>query len=292
MKGIITALVTPFDRDGRLLEEGLREVVRHNIDRMQVDGLYVGGSTGEAFLMSEADRRSALSIVKEEAGDAVTLIAQIGSLDIEEAKRLGLHARDLGYEAISAITPYYYRFSFEEVRAYYETLDEAIGHPMIVYANPSMAGANFDIEKYRQLLAIEGVVGIKFSDADIAKFERLRNAFPDDLLYFGYDEIALVGFTLGCDGVIGSTYNVMGDLTRRVQTLVGEGKCDQARKMQHQIASVIEGIVANSLYPTIKALITAQGAEAGYCKFPFAPLDQRQEENIPILLEAIEKLRR
>src|SRR5690625_5265217 len=88
MKGIITALLTPFNKDGTLNEKGLREVVRHNIDQMNVDGLYVGGSTGESFLMDEDTRRDVLKIVKDEARKDVTLIAQIGSLNIEEVIRL------------------------------------------------------------------------------------------------------------------------------------------------------------------------------------------------------------
>lgn len=104
MKGIMTALITPFNEDGTLNEKGLREVVRQNIDVMKVDGLYIGGSTGESFLMDETMRKELLKIVKDEAGDAVTLIGQIGSLNIEEAIRLGNEAKELGYDALSAIT--------------------------------------------------------------------------------------------------------------------------------------------------------------------------------------------
>ncbi|QKY70775.1 dihydrodipicolinate synthase family protein [Lentibacillus sp. CBA3610] len=67
-------MLTPFNEDGTLKEKGLREVVRHNIDEMNVNGLYVGGSTGESFLMDESNRKDLLKIVKEEA-EMKTLIA-------------------------------------------------------------------------------------------------------------------------------------------------------------------------------------------------------------------------
>ncbi len=290
MKGIITALITPFDTDGFVDEAALRQVVRHNIDVMNVDGLYIGGSTGEAFVMSEEERAKVLRIVKEEAGSEVTLIAQIGSLNFEEAIRLGKEAKELKYDAISAITPYYYNFSFEEIYAYYKKLDEVLDYEMIIYSNPSMAGGDFGIDKFRKLLDIPKVIGIKFSNADIAKLERLRYAFPDDLIYFGYDEIGIVGFVLGCDGAIGSTYNVMGNQVRNVLNFVKEGKIDEARMLQHKITSVITKIVNNNLYPTIKEVITLQGAEAGKMKFPFGNLTQEQSEKSIEILKDIEKI--
>lgn len=173
MKGVFTALLTPFLENGTVDETALRLMVRHNIDQMNIDGLYIGGSTGEAFLMSESERVKVLKIVKDEAKDAITLIAQVGSLNIEETIRMGIEAKSLGYEAISAVTPYYYKFSFEEILGFYTEICQAVKHPMIVYSNPSMSGSNFDLGKYQKLLDIEFVIGVKYSDADVAKFERL-----------------------------------------------------------------------------------------------------------------------
>ena len=291
MKGIITALVTSFNSDGTVNEENLRKAIRHNIDNMKVDGLYVGGSTGEAFVMSMEERIKVLKIVKDEAKDAVSLIAQIGSLNFDEIIEMGEEAKKLGYNAVSAITPFYYKFSFEEIYAYYERIDRELDFDMVIYSNPAMAGANFDIEKYRKLLSIPKVVGIKFSDADIAKFERLRFAFPDALLYFGYDEISVVGWTLGCDGAIGSTYNVMGDKSRKVVELLQSGKVNEARLLQHKIASIIEKIVNNGLYQTIKTILELESgveSKGAHMKFPFSELPS---ENLKVVDEIREEIK-
>ncbi len=292
MKGLITALLTPFNGDGTVNETGLRQLVRHNIDSMKVDGFYVGGSTGEAFLMSEAERIKTFEIVKDEAGSHVTLIAQIGSLDFDELIRLGQAAKALAYDAVSAITPYYYKFSFEEVYSYYKRIDELLNYDMVIYSNPGMAGGNFDIEKFDKLLSIPKVVGVKFSDADIAKLERLRSAFPNKYFYFGYDEICMIGFVLGCDGAIGSTYNVMGDLTRKVIALTEQGEIAQARALQHRITDQIEAIVKNGLYQTIKQILKASGVDGGAMKFPFAELNEAQIEEANRIKQEIDKLRK
>lgn len=276
MKGLITALVTPFDLEGKVDEKALRTVVRHNIDKMKVDGLYVGGSTGEAFLMSKEERIRAFEIIKDEAKDAVTLIAQIGSLNMDEVIELGHYAKSLSYDALSAITPYYYNFTFEEVYNFYREIQEKVDHEMIIYSNPGMAGGNLDVKKFEQLFELNKVLGVKFSSADIGQLERLRAYFPNQLIYFGYDEIAMVGHVLGCDGAIGSTYNVMGQHARTVMELVKNGQIEDARILQHKLADLIGEIVDNGLYQTIKAVLNVENNCGGYIKKPFMQANEKQ----------------
>lgn len=291
MKGVFTALLTPFLENGTVDEMALRQMVRHNIDQMKINGLYIGGSTGEAFLMSESERVKVLKIVKDEAKDAITLIAQVGSLNIEETIRMGIEAKVLGYDAISAVTPYYYKFSFDEILGFYSEICQAVKHPMIVYSNPSMSGSNFDLAKYQKLLDIEFVIGVKYSDADVAKFERLTTYFKDKLFYYGYDEISIVGFLLGADGVIGSTYNLTGPVVQEMKAMLDAGKVAEARALQGLITNCIEHIVDNNLYPTLKALLNLEGVRSSYMKKPFGELTPAQKINVMEIYKSITALR-
>lgn len=291
MKGVFTALLTPFLKDGTVDETSLRQMVRHNIDNMGIDGLYIGGSTGEAFLMNASERIRVFRIVKEESKDAIKLIAQIGDLNFEESIQMGIEAKRLGYDAISAVTPYYYRFTFEEILAYYDALCQAVEHPMIVYSNPSMSGSNFDLSKYQRLLDLEHVVGVKYSDADVAKFERLTTYFTDKLFYYGYDEISIVGFMLGADGVIGSTYNMTGPVVKKMKAYLDEGDLTSARALQGKITNCIEQIVENNLYPTLKGLLNLEGVKASFMKKPFGELSEAQTHRLKDILKEIQGLR-
>ena len=89
LKGIYSALVAPFDKEGNLIEEGLREIVKYNIEVNKVDGLYVNGSSGENFLIDTETKKRIFKITKEVAKDKINLIAQVGSLDLNEACELG-----------------------------------------------------------------------------------------------------------------------------------------------------------------------------------------------------------
>ncbi|WP_096437204.1 N-acetylneuraminate lyase [Alteribacter populi] len=288
MKKIITALLTPFDEKGQLNESGLRQLVRYNIDEMKVDGLYIGGSTGESFLMNEATKRDVFQIVKDEAKDHVMLIAQIGSLDIDEAIRLGKECKELGYDALSAITPYYYKFSFEEIKNYYERLTRETNHSMLIYSNPAFTGAQFTIEQYGELLAIDHVMGVKYTDVDLAKLSKLKSAYSDKVFYSGSDDMVFQFAESGADGAIGSTYNIIGLEAKKIYKLLEEKELEQAHQMQLQMNDIIDTLLELGVYQTIKHVLKEKGIEAGFMKFPFKELNQREKELATTLVDKVD----
>ena len=91
---------------------------------MKIDGLYVGGSTGENFLISTEEKKRIFEIAAEEASDKIHLIAQVGSLNLKESVEVGQYATELGYKCLSAVTPFYYKFSFEDIKLYYKRIIE------------------------------------------------------------------------------------------------------------------------------------------------------------------------
>lgn len=287
MKGIFTALITPFHLDGSINEKGLRDVVRYNIDKMGIHGLYVGGSTGENFLLSKENKQDIFRIVKEEAGNKVNLIAQIGSLNIEEAIELGKYATELGYDALSSVTPYYYKFSFKEIKNYYSRLIEATGNKMIIYSIPVLTGVNFNLEEFDQILNLPNVIGVKFTDTDFVKLERLKRLYPDKTFLFGFDEIMLAGCVFNADGAIGSTYNVMGDKAVAIYNLVQEEKINEARKIQSNMNQIIEIMIQHGVYQSIKEVLKLKGIDGGHMKFPFSELSEESKEEVKKIISLL-----
>ena len=93
-------------------------------------------------------KKQIFEIVKDEVGDQVKLIAQVGSLNIEEASDLAKFVTDLGYDAISAVTPFYYKFDFEEIKDYYNTILEGVDTQLIIYSIPALTGVNMNLEQF------------------------------------------------------------------------------------------------------------------------------------------------
>ncbi|MCO4344961.1 N-acetylneuraminate lyase [Staphylococcus agnetis] len=280
LKGLYAALLVPFDEQGNIIESGLREVVRNAIDTQQLDGLYVNGSSGENFLMNTEQKKDVFRIVKDEAQNDVRLIAQVGSLDLNEAIVLGQYATELGYDALSAVTPFYYPFTFEEIRDYYFKIIEATQNDMIIYAIPGLTGVNITIEQFDTLFKNERIIGVKYTAPDFFLLERLRHAFPDKLIFSGFDEMLVQAAISGVDGAIGSTYNINGVRAQAIFKAAQSGNVEKAYQLQRESNDIIEQV----LNPTLKAILKEKGIETGYPKAPFHPFNEALRPQLETLV--------
>ncbi|MGX7394260.1 N-acetylneuraminate lyase [Carnobacterium mobile] len=278
LKGLISALLVPFNEDGTVNEAGLRQIIRHNIENMKVDGLYVGGSSGENFMLEKETKKQIFDIVKDEVKDQVILMAQVGGTNLYEAIELGQYATELGYDAISAVTPFYYKFSFEEVKQYYFDLVDKVDNRLIVYSIPALTGVEIGVSQFKELFENDKIIGVKFTAADFFLLERLRKACPDHLIFSGFDEMLLPAVINNVDGAIGSTYNVNGIRSRKIMELAQAGKIQEALVVQNDTNDLIEAILDNGLYPTIKQLLKLQGCDSGsfLSRKPMASATQAQ----------------
>lgn len=279
MAQLITALLVPFDEQGKLMEESLRQVVEYNITENKVDGLYVGGSTGENFMLDTTTKKNIFKIVKEVAADRIELIAQVGSLNIYEAKELAAYVvNELGYQKISSVTPFYYKFDFEEIKNYYFEIVKDVEAELIVYSIPALTGVNFSEDQFGELFENPKITGVKYTAGDFYLMERLRSRFPDKLMYSGFDEMLLPAAAVGIDGAIGSTFNVNAKRARQILTAVEGNDLATARKVQAETNDLIQKILANGLYNTLKLMLTEKGIDMGYCHLPMKHYTNEQVE--------------
>ena len=272
-KGIFTALLTPFDKNDNINEKALASLVEHNL-ALGVKGFYVGGSTGEAFLLSTDERRQIMEIVKEASKGKATLIAHVGSISEREATLLGKHAAALGYDAVSSVAPFYYKFSFSEIKNYYFRVAEASCLPMLVYHIPSFSGVNMGVKEMGEFLSDDRFMGIKYTSTDLFTLESCKAAFPDKIIYNGFDEVFLAGLSMGADGAIGSTYNFMADKFVTIERLFAEGKIAEAQAAQQEANRMIRVLCRVGVMAGEKEILCQLGLDFGQCRRPFAPLGE------------------
>lgn len=285
LKGLYSALLVSFHEDGSVNEEGTRQIVRHNIDKMKIDGLYVGGSTGENFMLSTDEKKKIFKLAMDESKHQIKMIAQVGSLNVYESVELAKYATELGYDAISAVTPFYYKFSFAEIKEYYSKILAEVDNRMIIYSIPVLTGVNMDIKQFAELFENEKIVGVKFTAGDFFLLERMRKAFPDKLLFAGFDEMMLPAAVIGIDGAIGSTFNINGVRARAILDNVNAGNIAKAREEQHITNDFIQDVLGNGLYPTLKTMLELQGVQAGFNRQPMASATAMQKENAKKIYE-------
>lgn len=275
-KGIFPALLTPFDQQDRVNTKQLQKLVEHNL-RLGAKGFYVCGSTAEAFLLSTQEREQVMDVVRSAAPNA-TLIAHIGSVNEKEATELAIRARELGYDAVSSVAPYYYRFSFSEIRDYYCRLADAAQLPMLVYHIPAFSGVNMGEGELGQFLNDARFMGIKYTANDLFLLEQCKTNFPDKIIYNGYDEVFLSGLTMGADGGIGSTYNFMTDKFVAIRKLFQEGRIAEAQSIQKEANRIIAVLCRVGVMQAEKEVLTQLGLDMGICRRPFRELTAEEKQ--------------
>ena len=287
-KGVFTALLTPFDKENKINEKALEALIKHNLS-MGVKGFYVCGSTGEAFLLSTDERKQVMEIVKDCAKGA-TLIAHIGSVNEAEATDLAKCAEKLGYNAISSVAPFYYKFSFEEIKGYYNRLADSVNIPMLVYHFPAFSGVNMGVGEISQFLENDKFMGIKFTSNDFFTLEQVKSKFPQKIVYNGFDEMFLSGLSMGADGGIGSTYNFMADKFVKIQKLFSENRIAEAQEVQREANRIITLLCKFGVMQAEKEVLCQLGLDFGECRKPFLSLNDEQKaivakEIIPFVKE-------
>lgn len=292
LRGVMPALLTPFNQQEQVDTESLRRLVRFNIEQ-GVDGLYVGGSTGEAFLQSAKEREQVLEVVAEEAKGKLTLIAHVGAISTQESQTLAGAAHRYGFDAVSAVTPFYYPFSFNEHCDHYRAvIDASGGLPMVVYNIPALSGVKLTLDQVATLINLPGVGALKQTSGDLYEMEKIRRAHPDLVLYNGYDEIFASGLMAGADGGIGSTYNVMGWRYLAIKRAIQEGDVQRAMQLQSECNKVIDLLIKVGVFRGLKTLLHYMDIVAvPLCRKPFAPVDEQYLPELKALAAQLQKER-
>lgn len=280
LNGIFTALLTPFESENKINEKALAELIEMNI-RKNVNGFYVGGSTAEAFMLSDEERLQLYKVIKDIIGDRdVTLIGHVGTISTVQAEKFAVQCAELGYDAMSAVSPFYYKFSFDEIKAHYFRLVDSVNLPMIIYNFPNFSGVTLDAAKISEFLCDDRFIGVKHTSNDYYAMERFKTNFPDKLVYNGFDEMFLAGLSMGADGGIGSTYNFMAEKFVKISNLFAENKMSEALEVQREANQIIDCLVSVGVMQGEKEVLCQMGYDFGYARSPFARLSTEQCKKI------------
>ncbi len=267
---IFAAMLTPFREDESLATEGIAPLVDFVLSK-GVDGLYASGSTGESVLQSQAERADFLSELGDYASGKCTLVAHVGATSTSEAVALAKIARDKGFNAVSAVPPFYYKHKYSDIFDYYDAIADAAGLPLIIYNIPALSGVDITTDKLLELMSDDRIAGVKFTSQDLFQFGELRNSAPDKLFYFGTDEMFICAAAAGTDGGIGSTYNLIGDVFVGIQDAIATGDIETARKLQRKANDLIGILFETGVIPGLKHALNKLGVPVGPCRRPFSP---------------------
>lgn len=268
LNGLFAALVTPYTLSGEVNYQMLKKYVRFLINN-GISGFYVCGSTGEAFLLSNEERKKILETVVEEANNEAKIIAHIGSIGTRLSLDLAEHASKKDVTAISSVPPIYYKFSFNEIKEYYSVLASNSNVPLLIYNIPDLSGVNLTLDQYIELTEINNVFGIKFTSFNLYQLERIKNNNRNLSVLNGYDEVLLYGLIAGADGGIGSTYNAIPRMYVSLWDSYLKNDLKSAQEIQGKINAIITAMCRIGVNQSVKEMLKFQGIDCNGCRSPF-----------------------
>ncbi|MBD1565959.1 N-acetylneuraminate lyase [Vibrio sp. S12_S33] len=283
--GFYAATLTPFNKDESINFDDLQSLIKFNC-ASGLHGLYVGGSTAEAFLCNTTERIELLTATSEATSPNIKLIAHVGDISTKKSEILARAAANLPYSAISAVTPFYYPVGFEQLKQHYSDIIQAAGKPMIVYNFPAFAGMSLNRDQITELLNLDGVVALKQTSADLYQMEQLTRTNPDKTVFNGFDEILASGLVAGAQGGIGSTYNVQSKRILDIGSAIEMGNITEAKQLQRQANQVIDGLVTAGVIPGLKYILKLKGVlTSDYCRRPINQVTTENQAKLSKLIE-------
>ena len=181
-KGVIPAVLSVFDEKEDLDEQGTRELIRF-LMKFDIGGLYITGSTGEAFLMDSDERKRQVEIVLDEVAGRLPVIVHVGAISTRASVDLAGHARRAGADGISSVPPFYFRFTEDQIFSYYRDIAEETDLPMVVYNIP-LAGMMTE-KMIERLASIPRVRGLKYTGTAIYEIMQIRDSCGESFRIYG-----------------------------------------------------------------------------------------------------------
>jgi 4-hydroxy-tetrahydrodipicolinate synthase len=270
-QGCGTAMVTPFRTDLSLDEEGLRRLVRRQIEG-GIHFLVPCGTTGENPTLSREEHLRVVEITLEEAGGKAPVLAGCGGNDTHEVVELARDLEGLGADGLLVVTPYYNKPTPEGLYQHYRAIARTTRLPIVVYNVPGRTGTNVDPATLARLAEIETVVGVKEASGNISQMAAICQSVPESFAVLsGDDAITLPLIALGGVGVISVVSNEVPSEMARLTSLCLEGDFPAARQMQHRLHALMEVNFIEANPGPVKAALGLMGLIEPAFRLPMVP---------------------
>ncbi|MEB7924622.1 dihydrodipicolinate synthase family protein [Atlantibacter hermannii] len=286
-RGIISAVVTPMHADESVNYAALETLAHAQLAR-GVEGFYCCGSSGEGPLLRFDERKQVLATLVNAAQGKVPVIAHVGTPRTQDAVELAKSAEQDGASAVSLVPPYYYKYSREEIIAYYRRVLDAISIPVILYNIPQFTGVELDSLTAEALLGDEQVLGVKHTSHNLYSLERMIARYPAKVFFNGFDEIFLSSLAAGATATVGTTVNLQPELFLALRTAFRQGDIPKAQRLQQQINEVVENLVARGVFQSAKYLAGKGVVDTGPTREPFVALTATQREELDALHQRLQ----
>ena len=288
-EGIMTAIATPIDENGAVLEKEFRELIRFQYDN-GVKGILVLGGSGEGVQLSAGERHRVMDIAVDEGRGHLQVVAGIILPGLQDVLEDARYAKACGADAVMVVTPYYVVPSQEGFLEYYLKVSEAAQHmPLYIYNIPYRTGVNIlpaTVEKIADRLP--NLVGIKECTQNLGQFIDLAIRVGNRISVLSGEEFLCVSeLALGACGAVMATANIIPGVWVRIYELSKEKNYDEAVSLLKKYYPYLRACFLEANPGPLKAAMRLCGLPAGCTSLP---LLEPSAENMRILADEAEKL--
>jgi 4-hydroxy-tetrahydrodipicolinate synthase len=279
-RGCYVAIVTPFNGDGSLNEEGLRSNIEFLISN-GVSGIVPCGTTGESATLSWDEHKRVVDIAIEQAKGRVQVIAGAGSNNTNEAIEAALHAKKSGADAIMSITPYYNKPTQEGLYRHFSAIAAKADIPMVVYNVPGRTAVNMLPETVARLCDIPQVMAVKEASGNITQISEIHRLCGDRLdILSGDDGMTLPVLACGGKGVISVIGNIVPDKMSKMVSLYHKGDHAAALEIHEKLLPLSQIVFIETNPAPVKACMAEIKLASGPVRLPLAPMSDANREKL------------
>jgi 4-hydroxy-tetrahydrodipicolinate synthase len=282
---VLTAIVTPFDDEGRVDLARFRALASHLIDHGS-DGLVVTGSTGEAPTLTDEERLALYEAAVDEVGDRATVVAGTGTYSTAHSIHLTERAHELGVDAFLIVTPYYNKPTPRGIVEHFKAIAAVSDKPIMAYNIPARVVINVEPETLAKLAEIPTVKAVKQANADLEQARRILGETDLDL-YAGDDDLVFPFLELGGVGGVCVHTHVVGPQVKELIRRFRAGDTEGARQLNEETGPALDllKVVTNPI--AIKAALNMLGREVGGVRLPLVEADEAERAQIRGCLERL-----
>jgi 4-hydroxy-tetrahydrodipicolinate synthase len=281
---LITASVTPFDRDGGVDYDRYRELCSYLVDNGS-DGILVSGTTGESPTLSDAERLELLRAAIDAVGDRATIMAGTGTYSTAHSIHLTEQAHEAGADCFLVVTPYYNKPPPRGIVEHFKAIAAATDLPVIVYNIPARVVINIEPKTMAKLAEIPNVTAVKQANADLEQAKRIVELGLD--LYAGDDNIMYDFLELGGRGGVCVHTHVVGPQVREMVRSFRDGETERARQIHEELAPAYELLSVTTGPIQIKAALNLLGHDVGGLRLPLVEATAEERVRIKDCLERL-----
>jgi 4-hydroxy-tetrahydrodipicolinate synthase len=282
---VLTAVVTPFGRDGGVDFERFRELAQHLVESGS-DGLVVAGTTGESPNLTDGERLELFRVAVDALRGRGTVVAGTGTYSTAHSVHLTREAHDVGVDGFLVVTPYYNRPPARGIVEHFRAIADVSDRPIVVYNIPSRVVINIEPETIVELADIPTVRAVKQANDDLAQARRIV-AETDLDLYAGDDNLVMPFLELGGIGGICVHTHVVGPRVKAMVRAFRDGDAEAARQIEEELEPVYELLKVQSNPIAIKAALNLLGHDVGGLRLPLVEADEGEVARVRDCLERL-----